>query len=69
MGAGFYADAGVHFTNFAVDAAAVSWFVTPTVGVGWQAGRWMDLRLAYEADLDNKDYKAHNLQVKLDFLF
>ena len=69
MGAGFYADAGVHFTNFVVDAAAVSWFVTPTVGLGWELGRWMDLRLAYEADLDNKDYKAHNLQVKLDFLF
>jgi hypothetical protein len=29
----------------------------------------MDLRLAYEADLDNDDYKAHNFQVKLDFLF
>jgi hypothetical protein len=69
MGAGFYADGGVHFTNFAVDDAAVSWFVTPTVGVGWQAGRWMDLRLAYEADLDNDDYKSHNLQLKADFLF
>jgi hypothetical protein len=69
IGAGFYADAGVHFTNFARDAAAVSWFVTPTVGVGWQAGRWMDLRLAYEADLDNKDYKAHSAQLKFDFLF
>jgi hypothetical protein len=69
LGAGFYADAGVHFTNFARDAAAVSWFVTPTVGVGWQLGRWMDLRVAYEADLDNKDYKAHSAQLKFDFLF
>jgi len=69
LGGGFYADAGVHFTNFARDAAAVSWFVTPSVGAGWQLGRWMDLRLAYEADLDNDDYKSHNLQLKADFLF
>jgi hypothetical protein len=69
IGKGFYADAGVHFTNFALDAAAVSWFATPTVGLGWEAGRWIDLRLAYEADLSTDDYRAHNLQLKLDFLF
>jgi hypothetical protein len=69
MGGGLYADAGVHFTNFARDAAAVSWFVTPAIGLGWQMGRWMDLRVGYEADLDNEDYKSHNVQLKLDFLF
>jgi hypothetical protein len=69
FGAGFYADVGVHFTNFAVDDAAVPWYATPTIGVGWQAGRWLDLRIAYEADVDNKDYRAHNAVLKLDFLF
>jgi hypothetical protein len=69
IGAGFYVDGGVHFSNFALDDAAVPWFVTPTVGVGWQLGRWMDLRIAYEADLDDKDYRSHGGQLKLDFLF
>ena len=69
IGRGFYADGGVHFTNFAVDEAAVPWYVTPTFGIGWQAGRWMDLQLAYEADLDDNDYVAHSGVLKLDFLF
>jgi len=69
LGLGFYADAGLHFTNFAKDKAAVPWYATPTVGVGWQAGRWMDIRVAYEANVDNKDYRSHNAVLKLDFLF
>jgi hypothetical protein len=69
IGAGFYADGGVHFSNFAIDRAAVSWFATPTVGIGWEAGRWIDFRLAYEADLSTNDYRSHNFQAKLDFLF
>lgn len=66
---GFYADAGVHFSNFVVDKAAVPWFATPTVGVGWEAGRWFDIRIAYEADLSSNDYVSNRLQAKLDFLF
>jgi hypothetical protein len=69
MGVGFYADAGIHFTNFAVDQAAVSWYATPALGIGWQGGRWFDVRLAYEAELGENDYVSHNLQAKLDFLF
>ena len=69
MGKGFYADVGLHFTNFAIDAAAVSWFATPALGVGWQTGHWMDLRLAYEADVSADQYRSHNLQLKLDFMF
>ena len=66
---GLYADAGVHFTNFAIDAAAVSWFATPTVGVGWQVGRWVDFRVAYEADLGTDSYRSHNAQLKIDLFF
>jgi hypothetical protein len=70
IGAGFYADAGIHFSNFAIDEAAVSWFATPTIGVGWEWGRWMDIRCAYEADVSNDyNYRGHNFQLKLDFLF
>jgi len=69
IGAGFYADAGIHFTNFALDAAAVSWYATPTIGVGYQAGRWIDIRIAYEGDLSTNSYRAHGIQFKLDFLF
>lgn len=68
-GAGFYLDAGVDFTNFAIDKAAVAWYATPRVGLGWQAGRWIDLRFSYGADLGEDDYLAHNLRLKLDFLF
>ncbi len=68
-GAGFYADLGMHFANFLLDDAAIDFYFTPSVGVGWQAGRWMDVRLAYEADLDGKHYVSHNLQFKLDFFF
>ena len=69
IGAGFYADAGIHFTNFAIDAAAVSWYTTPTVGVGWQLGRWFDMRIAYEGDLSTGAYRSHGARVKLDFMF
>jgi len=66
---GFYVDGGVHFTNFAIDEAAVPWFATPAIGIGWRAGRWVDLRIAYEADLGEDDYVSNNLQGKLSFLF
>lgn len=66
---GFYADVGVHFSHFAIDAAAVPWYATPAIGLGWRAGRWIDLRLAYEPDLGDNDYVAHNVQGKLNFLF
>jgi hypothetical protein len=69
MGAGFYSGVGIHFTHFAVDPAAESWFATPEVELGWEAGRWFDIRLAYEADVGADDYRSHNLRVKLDFLF
>jgi hypothetical protein len=68
-GAGFYLDIGTHFTNFVLDAAAVPWYVTPTAGIGWQASRWMDIRIAYEVDIDNNDYLAHNAVLKLEFMF
>lgn len=69
FGSGFYGDAGVHFSNFAGDRAAVPWYVTPAVGLGWQCGRRCNLRVAYEADVDDKGYLANTGVVKLDFLF
>ncbi|MBW2289042.1 MAG: hypothetical protein JRG90_14595 [Deltaproteobacteria bacterium] len=68
-GMGIYLDVGIHFSNFAIDDAAVNWYATPAVGFGWQAGRWMDIRVSYEPDLAPDDYLAHTLQLKLDFLF
>jgi hypothetical protein len=68
-GMGIYLDVGIHFSNFAIDDAAVNWYATPAVGFGWQAGRWMDIRVSYEPDLAPDDYVAHTLQLKLDFLF
>jgi hypothetical protein len=69
FGGGFYGDGGVHFTNFAGDGAAVPWYATPTVGLGFQCGRWCDIRVAYEADVDDKSYLANTAVLKLDFLF
>jgi len=68
-GMGFYIDAGVHFSNFAIDDAYVNWYATPAVGFGWQAGRWFDFRASYEPDLGPHDYVAHTLHLKFDFLF
>lgn len=68
-GMGVYVDAGVHFSNFAIDDAAVNWYATPAIGVGWQAGRWFDVRASYEPDLGPDHYVAHALHLKLDFLF
>jgi hypothetical protein len=68
-GMGFYVDAGVHFSNFAIDDAYVNWYATPAIGFGWQAGRWFDFRTSYEPDLGPNDYVAHTLHLKFDFLF
>jgi len=68
-GMGLYIDAGVHFSNFAIDDAAVNWYATPAIGIGWQAGRWFDFRASYEPDLGPDDYVAHTLHLKFDFLF
>ena len=68
-GMGIYVDAGVHFSNFAIDDAAVNWYATPAIGFGWQAGRWFDVRASYEPDLGPDDYIAHTLHLKFDFLF
>jgi hypothetical protein len=68
-GLGIYVDAGVHFSNFAIDDAYVNWYATPAVGLGWQAGRWFDFRASYEPDIGPNDYVAHTLHLKFDFLF
>jgi hypothetical protein len=64
---GVYLDAGVSFTNFAVDDAKIDFYTTPTVGVGVQLGRWLDVRVGYEGDLAN-DYRAHSVRLKFDLL-
>jgi hypothetical protein len=64
---GVYLDAGLTFTNFVVDDAAIDFYTTPTVGVGVQLGRWLDVRVGYEGDLAD-DYRAHSVRLKFDLL-
>jgi hypothetical protein len=64
----FYLDAGSSFTGFLLSGAAVDFYATPFVGVGFSGFGRANLRLGYEADL-GEDYVAHGGRVKLDFHF
>ena len=64
-----YAEAGLTFTNFLLDDAAIDWFATPNINVGFRLGRWLELRLGYEADLGENEYVGHRGRLELGAYF
>lgn len=63
-----FVDGGVSYFAF-LDDAAVDYWVSPEVGVGWRLERDSRLRTSYRPSFGNNDYEAHSVNFNIVFAF
>ncbi|MEM7625896.1 MAG: hypothetical protein AAF333_09725 [Planctomycetota bacterium] len=63
-----FLDGGASYFFF-IDDAAVDYWVSPEVGLGWRFGRDSRLRFTYRPIFGNADYEAHTAGLNLVFAF
>lgn len=63
-----FLDGGLSYFFFTGDAA-VDYWISPEVGLGWRFGRDSRLRLTYRPIFGNADYEAHTAGINLVFAF